>query len=432
MRENAAMTSISKQPKSPQAAVAVAPAQVREAYETILVVDDDSALRTMLREALETEGYHVVLATGGEEALQLLRASDAVGMESRDHIALALLDVRMPGLDGWRVLQARHLDAGDTAIVMLTVLGHAEQVIRAARSGAADYICKPFDLDEALSVVRGVLDARWQARHALLYELPPLEVTRIVGSSRAMVQVFRLIETAARSDKTVLITGERGTGKELVASAIHRESDRRTMPYVALNCAAVPDTMVEVELFGSYAGVATNVRDYKGVFEQANSGTLMLDEIGAMSPAMQAKVLRALQERVVRRLGAKGVQEEPIDVRLIAATNADLKDEREHQHFRSDLFDRLHVLLIHVPPLRDRKGDIPALVAHFLKKHKPAASRKMPAITQQAMKKLLDYEWPGNVRELENVMIRALAGSYGQVITAEQVSFAALSDRSDY
>ncbi len=299
------MTPISKQPESTHATVAVAPAQMHEAHETILVVDDDSNLRTVLREALEAEGYHVVLAAGGEEALQLLRASDAVGMESRDHIALTLLDVRMPDLDGWGVLQARYRDAGDTAIVMLTALGHAEQVIRAARFGAADYICKPFDLDEALEVVRGVLDARWQARHAPLYELPPLEATRIVGSSRAMVQVFRLIETAARSDKTVLITGERGTGKELVASAIHRESARRTKPYVALNCAAIPDTMVEVELFGSCSGVATNVRDYKGVFEQANSGTLLLDEIGVMSPAMQAKVLRALQEKVVRRLGAK-------------------------------------------------------------------------------------------------------------------------------
>ena len=244
-----------------------------------------------------------------------------------------------------------------------------------------------------------------------------------------MVQVFRLIETAARSDKTVLITGERGTGKELVASAIHTESPRRTKRYVALNCAAIPDTMVEVELFGSTAGVATNVRDHKGVFEQANGGTLMLDEIGVMSPAMQAKVLRALQEKVVRRLGAKDGQEVPVDVRLIAATNADLKDERESHHFRSDLFDRLHVLLIHMPPLRDRKSDIPALVAHFLKKHK--ASMVMPAITMQAMGKLMDYDWPGNVRELENAIIRALVGGDGHVVTAEQVSFVSLPDHSD-
>jgi DNA-binding NtrC family response regulator len=396
---------------------------MREAHETILVADDDASIRTTLRQALEEEGYHVLQAAGGEEALQLLRASDAAGMESTDHISLALLDVRMPGLDGWAVLQARYRDAGDTAIVMLTALGHAEQVIRATRFGAADYICKPYDLDEALAVVGEVLDARWQARHAPLYELPPLEVTRIVGTSRPMVQVFKLIERAARSDKTVLITGERGTGKELVAREIHGESLRRTSRYVAINCAAIPDTMVEVELFGSYAGVATNVRDYRGVFEQANGGTLMLDEIGVMSPAMQAKVLRALQEKVVRRLGAKDGQEVPIDVRLIAATNADLKDEREHQHFRSDLFDRLHVLLIHVPPLRDRKSDIPALVAHFLKKHKSAASKGMPAITQQAMQKLQDYEWPGNVRELENAIIRALVVSDGQVITGEQISF---------
>jgi DNA-binding NtrC family response regulator len=408
--------------------VAVAPAQIREARETILVADDDSSIRTTLREALEEEGYQVVLAAGGEEALQLLRASDAVGTESTEHIALALLDVLMPGLDGWGVLQARYRDAGDTAIVMLTALGHAEQVIRAIRFGAADYICKPFDLDEALAVVREVLEARWQARHAPLYDLPPFETTRIVGTSRAMVRVFRLIERAARSDKTVLITGERGTGKELVAREIHRESSRRTSRYVALNCAAVPDTMVEVELFGSYAGVATNVRDYKGVFEQANSGTLMLDEIGVMSSAMQAKVLRALQERLVRRLGAKDGQEVPIDVRLIAATNANLKDERER--FRSDLFDRLHVLVIHVPPLRERKGDIPALVAYFLKKHKPAASQAMPGITRQAMEKLLSYEWPGNVRELENAIVRALVDGDGQVITAEQISFVSLPERN--
>jgi DNA-binding NtrC family response regulator len=425
------MTPISKRSQFPHATVAVAPAQMREAHETILVADDDDSIRTMLRQALEEEGYHVVQAAGGEEALQLLRASDAAGMESTDHIALALLDVRMPGLDGWGVLQARYRDAGNTAIVMLTALGHAEQVIRATRFGAADYICKPFDLAEALAVVGEVLDARWQARHAPLYELPPLETTRIVGTSRPMVRVFRLIETAARSDKTVLITGERGTGKELVARAIHTESPRRTSRYVALNCAAIPDTMVEVELFGSYAGVATNVRDYKGMFEQANGGTLLLDEIGVMSSAMQAKVLRALQEKVVRRLGAKDGQEVSIDVQLIAATNADLKDEREHQHFRSDLFDRLHVLLIHVPPLRDRKGDIPALVVHFLKKHKPAVSKEMPAITRQAMQKLQNYEWPGNVRELENAIIRALVGGDGQVITAEQISFVSLSDGND-
>jgi DNA-binding NtrC family response regulator len=423
------MTPRSKYKESAHATVAVAPAQMREAHETILVADDDSAIRSLLRKALEEEGYRVVLAAGGEEALRLLRASDTAGMESADHIALALLDVRMPGLDGWGVLQARYRDAGDTAIVMLTALGHAEQVIRATRFGAADYICKPFDLDEALAVVREVLDARWQVRHAPLYVLPPPEATQIVGTSRAMVRIFRLIETAARSDKTVLITGERGTGKELVARTIHAESQRRTKPYIALNCAAIPDTMIEVELFGSYAGVATNVRDYKGMFEQANGGTLMLDEIGVMSSAMQTKVLRALQEKAVRRLGAKDGQEVPIDVRLIAATNADLKDDRDH--FRGDLFDRLHVLLIHVPPLRDRKSDIPALVAHFLKKHKPAASTEMPSITQQAMEKLLAYEWPGNVRELENAIVRALAVSYEEVITAGQVLFAALPEGSD-
>jgi DNA-binding NtrC family response regulator len=420
------MPHTSKQPVSPHTAVAVAPAPKRAAHETILVADDDSSLRAILREVFEAEGYHVVEAPGGEEALRLLRASDAVGIESSDHIALALLDVRMPGLDGWEVLQARALDAGDTAIVMLTALGHAEQVIRATRFGAADYICKPFDLDEAVAVVREVLDARWQVRHSQLYELPPPEATRIVGTSRAMVQVFRRIETAARSDKTVLITGERGTGKELVASAIHAESPRRVKRYVALNCAAIPDTMVEVELFGSTAGVATNVRDHKGVFEQASGGTLLLDEIGVMSPAMQAKVLRTLQEKVVRRLGAKDGQVIPIDVRLIAATNADLKDERDNQHFRGDLFDRLHVLLIHMPPLRDRKSDIPALVAHFLKRHK--VSMVMPAITTQAMGKLMDYNWPGNVRELENAVIRALTGGDGHVVTADQISFVSSPD----
>jgi DNA-binding NtrC family response regulator len=388
------------------------------------VADDESAIRAGLREALEAEGYHVVLAAGGEEALRQLRASDALGVENADHIELALLDVRMPDLDGWRVLQARVQDEGDTAIVMLTALGHAERVIRAIHFGAVDYICKPYELDEVLAVVRGVLDRRWQARHAELYQLPPIEATRLVGTSRAMVQVFRLIETAASTDKTVLITGERGTGKELVASAIHAESLRAPKSYVALNCAAVPDTMIEVELFGSYAGVATQVRDHEGVFEQANGGTLMLDEIGMMSWAMQAKVLRVLQEKVVRRLGAKKGQEIPIDVRLVAATNADLQDERARQHFRSDLFDRLHVLLISVPPLRDRQRDIPALVAHFFKKYKPAALRGMPAITQQAMAKLLGYDWPGNVRELENVIIRALTGSDGHVVTAEQISFA--------
>jgi DNA-binding NtrC family response regulator len=431
MGEDTTMTSLLERQDSHHSAVAVVPAPTRAAPETILVADDDGALRAILREALEAEGYYVVLAAGGEEALRLLRASDALGMDSADHIALALLDVRMPDLDGWRVLQAHVRDRGDTAIVMLTGLGHAEPVIQAIHNGAADYLCKPFDLDELLAVVRSVLDRRWQERHAQLYPLPPLVETRLVGTSRAMVQVFRLIEMAACSDKTVLITGERGTGKELVARAIHAESVRKPKRYVALNCAAVPDTMVEVELFGCNAGIATQVREHKGVFEQANGGTLMLDEIGVMSSAMQAKMLRVLQERMVRRLGAKDGEEIPVDVRLIAATNADLRAGYEHQRFRGDLFDRLHVLLIPVPPLRERTGDIPALVAHFLKKYKPATSRDVPGITQQAMEKLLRYDWPGNVRELEHVISRALAGSDGHVVTAEQISYVAPPDHRD-
>jgi DNA-binding NtrC family response regulator len=379
---------------------------------------------------LEAEGYHVLLAAGGQEARQILDQNDAADEESVGYIALALLDVLMPDLDGLEVLKSRAGAAGDTAIVMLTGLGHSDRVIRATQFGAADYICKPFDLDEMLDVVRHVLDERWQVQHAELYDLPrPDPATHIVGTTREMVRVFRQISQVASQDKTVLITGENGTGKELVARTIHWASARSQKPYVTLNCAAVQDTMIEMELFGCFGGKATGVpKDHVGVFEQADSGTLFLDEIGVMSAAMQKKVLRVLEDKVVRRMGGVRGQEKQVDVRFIAATNADLAAERRQHQFRDDLFQRLHVLPVHLPPLRERKRDIPALVAHFLEKHKPRANGMASGITRQAIEKLMEYEWPGNVRELENAIIRGLTRSRGRLLTAAHI---VLTDRGD-
>ncbi len=393
--------------------------------ETVLIADDDPDVRSVLCDALRDEGYRVCTAVTGDEAFRKLEESDSLDDGCEGKIDLALLDVLMPNMDGLEVLKARAGASGDTPIVMLTALGHSDKVVRAIQFGAADYICKPFDLSDLIDRVRRILDERWQAAHSDSFDLSPLRVdpsTHIIGTSRPMLDAFRMIALAARSSSPVLLTGENGTGKELAASTIHWASPRSRQPYIVLNCAAVPETLMETTLFGSVKGAYTDgKRDHMGVFEQANGGTLFLDEIGEMSPRMQAKVLRVVQDGVVQRVGAEKSQDIQVDVRLVAATNRDLSVERALQHFRDDLFHRLHVVPIHLPPLRERRGDIPALVAHFLDKHKARAGRSTVEMTRSVISVLQEYDWPGNVRELENVIISALIRSGGRTITPSHI-----------
>jgi DNA-binding NtrC family response regulator len=399
-----------------------------EPRETILVVDNEADIREVLCQILAEQGYSTCSAAAGDEALQMLRASDALADGAEGSIDLALLDVRMPGMDGLQVLQARYGAPKDTAIIMLTAYGHSDQVVRATQFGAADYICKPFDVGEVLAIVRRVLDERHQTRECETYDLSSVRAdssTHIIGTSRPMLEVFRLIALAARSSSPVFITGETGVGKELVAATIHWASQRREKAYAVLNCAAKTETLMESELFGYYKDSWSGAkRDHMGVFEQADGGTLFLDEIGEMPQRMQTMVLRVLQDGVVRRIGATKDQNITVDVRLVAATNRDLNVERALDHFRDDLFHRLHVVPIHLPPLRDRRSDIPALVAHFLEKHKARAGQSTAEITRTALERLQEYDWPGNVRELENVIRHALIRSGGRLITPAHIVLA--------
>ena len=410
------------------------PASRPRRHETILVVDDDAEIRALLLELLRGEGYHVRVATAGDEALRMMAQSDALDELNDDaqaaerleaHIDLALLDLVMPNLDGLEVLQQRAGARSDIAMVMLTAYGHSDKVVRATQFGAAGYICKPFDIADMLRLVRNVLDERYLELHGAICDLSQQRAdpsTHIIGQSRAMLDVFRLMGLAARSSSPVLVTGENGTGKELVAATIHWASPRAREAYTVLNCATVPESLMESTLFGAYRYFYTDgKRDHMGVFEQANGGTLFLDEIGEMSAKMQSEVLRVLENGVVQRLGAQKGQQIHVDVRLIAATNRDLAVERAVQRFRDDLFHRLHVVPIHLPPLRERRSDIPALIAHFLDKHKGRAGRAAVDITTAALEKLQDYDWPGNVRELENVIISALVRSGGKRITPAHV-----------
>ena len=394
---------------------------------TILVADDRDEERYPLCAVLGEEGYRVREATTGDEALAALSASDALDDGADDAIDLVLLDIRMPGMDGLEVLKLRAGAPKDIPIVMLTKFGHSDQVVRATQYGAADYICKPYDLDEVLTIVHRVLDEREQARRSEMCDLSDLGAdpsTHIIGKSRPMLEVFRQIGLAARARGPVLVTGETGTGKELVASTIHWASPRALQPFVPLNCATVPETLIESELFGCYKGAFFGAdHDRPGLIEQANGGTLFLDEIGDMPQSMQKKLLRVLQDGVVRRLGAKKDQITQVDVRFVVATNRDLAVERALDHFRDDLFHRLHVHPIHLPPLRERKSDIPALVAHFLSKHKMRTGRAAVEIAREALKKLEEHDWPGNVRELEDVIIRAMTQSGGRRITPTHIVF---------
>jgi len=370
----------------------------------VLFVEDEALLREAVAARLRDEGFEIVECGTGEQALTRLQefAFDAV-----------ITDLRLPGLDGAALMEAALDRYPDLIVIVVTGFGTVKDAVQAIRRGAADFITKPFQLDELLHVLRSGLERRrLRAENALLRSQIEARyaLSGLVGHSRPMRALAQLLETVAPTQSTILITGETGTGKELVARAIHQNSTRAHQRFVAFNVSAVPESLAEAELFGHVRGAFTGaVASRPGRFEVAHRGTLLLDEVGTMSPALQMKLLRVLQEREVERVGDR--QATKVDVRVLAATNADLRKLVETGSFREDLYYRLNVIEIRLPPLRERREDIPLLAASFLdrfgREYEPA--RTGVAISQEAMRLLMAYGWPGNVRQLENAMERALA-----------------------
>ncbi len=368
----------------------------------ILVVDDEQSIQEFLRLLLEEGGFRVTTAGSVE---------DGRNQFLQDSFDLVLCDIIMPDGNGLDLLQEIKQQDARTSVIMMTAYTSTKTAIEAMKRGAYDYISKPFDVEELKVVVQKALEKAELVDENLFLRRELEEKYRfsnIIGRSRPMQEIFALIERVSRTSSTVLVEGESGTGKELIARAIHYESNRATHRFLSVNCGALPEDLLESELFGHERGSFTGaVREKKGLFREAHGGTLFLDEISEMSPAMQVKLLRALQEKKVRRVG--GNEEEPVDVRIIAATNRDLKEQTETGLFREDLFYRINVIPIRLPPLRRRREDIPLLVDFFIKKYSESMSIEQKKISVEAMRTLESYYWPGNVRELENVIERALA-----------------------
>ncbi len=379
----------------------------------ILVVDDEPGVRESFRAILKDQ-YEVLEAEDGPSALAL------VGSRPVD---LMLLDVRLPGMEGIEVLErVKAMDEG-IEVILVTAVKTMRTAVEAIKLGAYDYITKPFEVDEILSVVQRVLEKRALEREVLYLrtELNQRDgFGDIVGRDHAMTQIYELISHVAETTVTVLITGESGTGKELIARAIHRQGPRRDKPFVTVNCAAIPESLLETELFGHEKGAFTSAYYKKiGKFELATGGTFFLDEVGSLRMDLQAKLLRVLQEREFERVG--GVKPIKVDVRIIAATNINLKTAVSKGLFREDLFYRLNVVPLHVPRLRDRREDIPLLVEHFLQKYNQRFGKSVQRLSKRALMVLQFYEWPGNVRELENLVERSVALARRRVIEVEDL-----------
>ena len=368
----------------------------------ILVVDDERSMRELLAIVLQREGYDVLLAENGRAAIETLE---------REPVDLLISDIKMPDMSGVEVLRAAKRVDHDILGIMITAFASTETAVEAMRLGACDYLSKPFDIDLLKMKVREKVENRQlRQENVLLKRTLGLthEFSNIIGRSEAMLEVFKMIETVARTSSTILLTGESGTGKGLVAQAIHFHSLRREKPMVSLNCCAMPESLLESELFGHMRGAFTSAdTNKKGLLEVAEKGTIFLDEIGEMSAVMQVKLLRVLQERRFRRVG--GLEEVQADIRVIAATNQDLTKAVAEGRFREDLYYRINVIPITLPPLRDRREDIPLVAEHFLSKYAEQMSKAVAAISHEAMKMLIKHSWPGNIRELENVIERAVA-----------------------
>jgi DNA-binding NtrC family response regulator len=374
-----------------------------EPAKHLLIVDDEKGLREAVAERLTDHGFVVEQAASGEDALQTL------GGFAFD---VLITDLRLPGIDGRQVLEAALERYPEIVAIVITGYGTVKDAVDAIKQGAADFITKPFQFDALLHVLTSAVEQR-RLKSENAYLRSQLQeryrIDGLVGRSRVMRDLFHLLEIVAATSSTVLITGETGTGKELAAKAIHHNSARRAQRFVAINCSAIPETLLEAELFGHVRGAFTGaVATRQGRLEQAHKGTLFLDEVATMSPALQAKLLRVLQEREFERVGDSHPIK--IDVRVIAATHSDLARMVADGSFREDLYYRLNVIPVNLPPLRERRDDIPLLVQHFLQK----LSAEPATMSQEALRRLMAYHWPGNVRQLENVVERALAFSQGR------------------
>ncbi|MGQ9630119.1 MAG: sigma-54-dependent transcriptional regulator [bacterium] len=384
----------------------------------ILVVDDEAGMREFLKAVLEDEGYEVSLAKDGREAFSKIESQN---------FHLIMTDLRMPGMDGMEVLRrAKELDP-TAPVIVITAYGSIESAVAAMKAGADDYLTKPLsNLDELRLVVRNALSQRRIMNENIYLREEVEERYRLQGFvavSPKMHEVLRLVDSVAKTPATVLIRGESGTGKELVARAIHNLSDRKDGPFVAVNCAALADNLLESELFGHERGAFTGATSQrKGRFELADGGTLFLDEIGEMSPSMQAKLLRAIQEKSFERVG--GTKTIEVDVRLIAATNKNLEEAMERREFREDLFYRLNVMSISIPPLRERTEDIIPLAEAFLRRFASALQKRVDEISPEAKRVLLQHRWPGNIRELENAIERAVIVAQRNIIRPQDLPFA--------
>lgn len=380
----------------------------------LLVVDDDPVTIDLLNEVLSQEGYHVSTALSGEEAIT--KGTDNL-------FDIIITDVRMGEKDGMEVLRFFKKNAPDTTVIMITAFGSIETAIEAIREGAYDYISKPFKLDEIKFTVQRALEQRRLIQENKFYRQELLEkyqFKNVIGRTHQMFQVYKTIAKVADTKSTVLLCGERGTGKELIARSIHYNSQRNNRPFIPVDCASLVETLIESELFGHVRGAFTGASSAKrGLFEEADGGTLFLDEVGNLNLPMQSKLLRFLQEHEIKRVG--GTESIKVDVRVIAATNQPLEPLVESREFREDLFDRLNVVTITLPPLRERKEDIPMLASHFLQKFSEENHKNISHISPEALERLTQYAWPGNVRELEHTIERAVILSIYPIILPEDL-----------
>ena len=377
----------------------------------VLVVDDEENVRLALTTLLRKHGYEVEVASNGREALELL------GRFGPDFV---LTDVRMPQMSGVDLLGEIKARGFDATVIVMSAFGRIDQALEVIRAGAYDYIAKPFRGDEVILALKKAEERETLRRENRALKAAIRQENRfedMFARSKAMEAIFKSVQKVADYKTTVLVTGESGVGKELIARALHATSSRRTQPFVAVNCGAIPEALLESELFGHKRGAFTDATsDRRGLFEEASGGTLFLDEIGELPLSLQVKLLRVVQEDVIRRVGDS--KDLPINVRIVAATHRDLAAEVKAGRFREDLFYRIHVLQLHVPPLRERKEDIPILVDHFLAKNNARLGLAIRGLTAEAHAVLLDYAWPGNVRELENTIERAMVLCESDVIGA--------------
>jgi len=382
--------------------------------EKILIIDDEKSILDLLSVVFKKEGYRVRATLSAKKALELL---------NKEEFGLILTDIKLPEMSGFEILKRVRESKPDIAVVMITAYGNVKQAVEALKAGAFDYVVKPFDVDELKIIVAKALEKkRLQEENILLRkELKEKHsFETVIGKSKKIKQIYSMIEKIAGTDSTILVTGESGTGKELAARAIHSLSPRQENRFVSINCGALPENLLESELFGHVKGAFTGaVADKLGMFEVAQRGTLFLDEVGEMAPWTQVKLLRTLQDKKIRRVG--GTEEAVIDVRIIAATNQDLKKKISEGKFREDLFYRLNVISFEMPPLRERKEDVPLFVNHFLKKYSMEIGKSMKRIAPDVMKLFESYPWPGNIRELENVIERTVAIEDRETITLDSL-----------